>query len=137
MRRRDFLGVVGVAAAPWPLVAIAQRKPPSSGFLGPASAATMGAWTAAFVQRMRELGWIEGRTVAFEYRWGDGHGDRLTELATELVRLKPDVIVTTGTGVPPLRLALLIADRSPEPRHETKSAGSPPNSRLGCWRQRS
>jgi putative ABC transport system substrate-binding protein len=105
MRRRDFLGVVGVAAAPWPLLAIAQRKPPIIGFLGPASEATMGAWTAAFVQRMRELGLIEGRTVAFEYRWSDGHGDRLAEFATELVRLKPDVIVTTGTGVPPLKQA--------------------------------
>jgi putative ABC transport system substrate-binding protein len=103
MRRREFLGAMGGAAAAWPLVAIAQRKPPIVGFLGPASAATMSAWTAAFEQRMRELGWIDGRTVAFEYRWSDGHGDRLAELATELVRLKPAVIVTTGTGVPPLK----------------------------------
>ena len=58
----------------------------------------MSKWTAAFVQRLRELGWVEGRTVAIEYRWADGRGERFAEVATELVRLKVDVIVTGGTA---------------------------------------
>jgi putative tryptophan/tyrosine transport system substrate-binding protein len=65
----------------------------------------MSAWTAAFVQRLRELGWIEGRTIAIEYRWGDGRADRLSEIAAEFVRLKVDVIVTTRTAVPLLKQA--------------------------------
>jgi putative ABC transport system substrate-binding protein len=71
MNRRDFITLVGATAA-WPFAARAQpaRKPPTIGFLGSASASTMSAWTAAFVQRLREFGWIEGRTVAIEYRWG-------------------------------------------------------------------
>ena len=54
-------------------------------------------WTAAFVQRLRELGWIEGRTIAIEYRWADGRSDRLAEIAAEFARLKVDIIVTGGT----------------------------------------
>jgi putative ABC transport system substrate-binding protein len=104
MRRREFIRLVGGVAA-WPLYAHAQPKPPIIGFLGPASAAAMSAWTAAFVQRLRELGWIEGRTVALEYRWADGRSDRLAELAAEFVRLKVDLIVTTGTAVPTLNKA--------------------------------
>jgi putative ABC transport system substrate-binding protein len=65
----------------------------------------MSVWTAAFVQRLRELGWIEGRSLAIEYRWGDGRADRLSEIAAEFVRLKVDVIVTTGTAVPLLKQA--------------------------------
>ena len=57
----------------------------------------MGTWTAAFVQRLRELGYVEGSTIAIEYRWGDGRSERLAEFAAEFVRLKADVIVTTGT----------------------------------------
>ena len=57
-----------------------------------------GPWTAAFVQRMRELGWIEGRTVAIEYRWAEGRGERFAEIAAEIVRLKVDVIVTGGNA---------------------------------------
>jgi len=103
MRRREFIALLGAAA--WPLAARAQRKPPTIGFLGPASASAMSAWTAAFVQRLRELGWIEGQTIGIEYRWGDGQADRLPEIAAEFVRLKVDVIVTTGTPVPVLREA--------------------------------
>ena len=58
-----------------------------------------GQWVAAFVQRLREHGWIEGRTVAIEYRWAEGHSERFPEIAAELVRLKVDVIVTTGGAV--------------------------------------
>jgi putative ABC transport system substrate-binding protein len=65
----------------------------------------MSAWTAAFVQRLRELGWIEGRTVAIEYRWADGRSDRFADIAAELVRLKVDVIVTTGIAVPAFKQA--------------------------------
>jgi putative ABC transport system substrate-binding protein len=62
-------------------------------------------WTGAFIQRLRELGWIEGRTVAIEYRWAEGRTQRFAELATELVRLKVDVIVTLGSAVPAAKQA--------------------------------
>jgi len=104
MKRREFILALGGAVAS-PLAARAQQTPPMIGFLGPASASAMSAWTAAFVQRLRELGWIEGRTIRIEYRWGDGRADRLPEIAAEFVRLKVDVIVTTGTPVTVLKEA--------------------------------
>jgi putative ABC transport system substrate-binding protein len=104
VNRRKVITLLGGAAA-WPIAARAQQKPPIIGFLGPATASVMGAWASAFAQRLRELGWIEGRTIAIEYRWADGRADRLSELAADLVRLNASVIVTTGTGVPPLRQA--------------------------------
>ena len=107
MRRREFIRLIGGAAV-WPLPAHAQRRLPTIGFLGPASASAMSAWTAAFVQRLHELGWIEGRTVAIEFRWADGRNERLPEIAAEFVRLKVDVIVTTGTPVPILKNATSI-----------------------------
>src|SRR5205823_7093236 len=73
-------------------------KVPTIGFLGQLSSSAMSKWTAAFVQRLRELGWVEGRTVAIEYRWAEGRSDRFAEVAAELVRLKVDVIVTGGTA---------------------------------------
>ncbi len=98
MRRRDVITLLGGAALALPLPARAQQpgKRPTIGFLGSGTASSWSQWTAAFVQRMRELGWIEGRTVAIEYRWGDAQPERLAGLATELVRLKVDVIVTSG-----------------------------------------
>ena len=75
----------------------ADGKLPTIGFLGSARAAAQSQWTAAFVQRLRELGWIEGRTVAIEYRWAEGRTERFAEIAAEFVRLKVDVIVTHGT----------------------------------------
>jgi len=98
MRRREFLGALGGAAA-WPLAAHAQqpRKLPTIGFLGATTASGASQWTAAFVQRLRELGWIEGRTIAIEYRWAEGRTERYTEIATEFVRLKVDIIATWGT----------------------------------------
>jgi ABC-type uncharacterized transport system substrate-binding protein len=105
LKRREFISLLGGTAA-WPIAARAQSpKPPTIGFLGAASASVMGAWTAAFVQRLRELGYVEGRTIAIEYRWADGSADRLSELAAELVRLNVSVLVTTGVGVPPLKQA--------------------------------
>ena len=70
MRRREFIALVGSAAAAWPLAARA-GKLPTIGVLG-SDAAGWSAWTAAFVQRLHELGWIEGRTIAIEYRWSEG-----------------------------------------------------------------
>jgi putative ABC transport system substrate-binding protein len=96
--RRKFLATLGGAAAAWPLTARAQQagKVPTIGFLGTTTASAWGPWTAAFVQRLRELGWIEGRNLAIEYRWADGRTGRFTEIAAEFVRLKVDVIVTGG-----------------------------------------
>jgi ABC-type uncharacterized transport system substrate-binding protein len=72
---------------------------PTIGFLGTTSASAWTSWTAAFVQRLRELGWIEGQTIAIEYRWAEGRSERFAEIATELVRLKVNAIVTTGGAV--------------------------------------
>jgi putative ABC transport system substrate-binding protein len=99
MRRRDLITLLGGAAAAWPLAARAQQpgKLPIIGYLGGATPANSPTWTAAFVQRLRELGWIEGRTVAIEYRWAEGRRERDPEIAAELVRLKVDVIATSVT----------------------------------------
>src|SRR5262245_16607552 len=98
MKRRAFIALLGGAAAAWPLGARAQQpsKLPTIGFLGTVTPTAQSQYTAAFVQRLRELGWIEGRTVAIEYRWAEGRSERFAEIAAEFVRLKVDVIVTTG-----------------------------------------
>ena len=98
MRRREFITLLGGAVA-WPLAARAQQpaKLPTIGFMGQTTRSAAGEWTAAFVQRLRELGWIDGRNVAIEYRWGEGRDERFAEIAAEFVRLKVDVIVTSGT----------------------------------------
>jgi ABC-type uncharacterized transport system substrate-binding protein len=100
VRRRQFITLLGGAVA-WPLAARAQQpaKLPIIGFLGGATASTWSAWAAAFVRRLRELGWVEGRNVAIEYRWAEGHSERFAEIAAEFVRLKVDVIVTSGPPV--------------------------------------
>src|SRR3989442_8957719 len=99
MKRREFITLLGSAAAAWPLAAHAQQpgKLPSIGFLGAGTASAWSLWVAAFVQRLRELGWIEGRNVAIEYRWAEGRSERFAEIAAEFIRLKVDVIVTSGT----------------------------------------
>src|SRR5262249_26512033 len=102
MKRREFIfGLGGAAAAMWPLAARAQQpgKLPTIGLMGSATAGTWSNYTAPFVQRLRELGWIEGRTVTIEYRWAEGRNERYAEIASEFVRLKVDVIVTTGGSV--------------------------------------
>jgi putative ABC transport system substrate-binding protein len=99
MRRRTVIALLGGAAA-WPLAARAQqaRKLPTIGFLGPATASTTRSRIAAFSHRLAELGWLDGRTVAIEYRWADGRTERFAEIADELARLKVDVIATWGTA---------------------------------------
>jgi putative ABC transport system substrate-binding protein len=100
MRRREFITLLGGAAAAWPLAARAQQagKLPTIGFLGGTTPSIENERLAAFVQRLRELGWIDGRTVAIEYRWAGGRNERYAEIAAEFVRLKVDVIVTLGTA---------------------------------------
>jgi len=107
IRRRQFITLLGGAAAAWPLAARAQQaaKRPTIGFLGTNTPSAQSQWTAAFVQRLRELGWIEGRTLAIEYRWAEGRSERFAELATDFVRLKVDVIVTLGGAVIPAKQA--------------------------------
>src|SRR5450432_4533214 len=98
MKRREFMTLLGGATA-WPVVGRAQpaSKLPTIGFLGSSTQAAMSQWVAVFVQRLRELGWIEGRSVMIEYRWAEGRANRFSEIAEEFVRLKVDVIVTHAT----------------------------------------
>jgi putative ABC transport system substrate-binding protein len=98
--RRQFISVLGGAAA-WPLAASAQQpgKPPIIGVLGAATPSVWNQYVTAFEGRLHELGWIEGRTVAFEYRWAEGRPERYAEIAAEFVRLKVNVIVTSGSAV--------------------------------------
>jgi putative ABC transport system substrate-binding protein len=100
VKRRDFITLLGGTAAAWPLAARAQQtgRLPTIGYLGSGTPSSDSQRNAAFVQRLRELGWIEGRTVAIEHRWAEGSSDRAAELAAEFVRLKVDVIVTAGTA---------------------------------------
>jgi putative ABC transport system substrate-binding protein len=100
MRRRDFITFLGGATVVWPHVARAQPmgKLPTIGFLGAATPAVASQWVNAFVKRLAELGWIEGRTVAIEYRWAEARTERYTEIATEFVKLKVDVIVTWASA---------------------------------------
>jgi putative ABC transport system substrate-binding protein len=99
MRRREFIALMVGAA--WPIAARAQQtgKRPTIGFLGTATASAWSQWTAAFQQRMRELGWSEGSNIGIEYRWGEGREELYAENAAEVVRLKVDVIVTSGGGM--------------------------------------
>jgi putative ABC transport system substrate-binding protein len=94
--RRELLAAFGGAAVAWPLGVRAQQpgKLPTIGFLGASTPSAQSQWTAAFVQRLRELGRVEGRNVAIEYRWAEGRNERLSEMAAELVQRKVDVIVT-------------------------------------------
>jgi putative ABC transport system substrate-binding protein len=97
--RRKFLATLGGPAAAWPLGARAQQpgKLPTIGYLGAGTSVSESQRVAAFKERLHQLGWIEGRTIAIESRWGEGRSDRASEIAGELVRLKVDIIVTSGT----------------------------------------
>src|SRR5215203_4647990 len=97
MRRWEFLGILAGAAA-WPPPARAQQaKLPTIGWLGESTAAGQRQWVAAFMQRLSELGWTEGRNVAIEFRWAEGRNERFSELVDELLQRRADVIVTQGT----------------------------------------
>jgi putative tryptophan/tyrosine transport system substrate-binding protein len=99
MRRREFITLIGGAASAWPFAAGAQTagKVPAIGFMG-TSASGFILWSAAFADRLQELGWIEGRTVAIEYRWSEGRSERVVEIAAEFVQQKVDVVVTYGSA---------------------------------------
>ena len=108
MKRREFITLLGGAAA-WPLAARAQQaKPPTIGFLVTGTPSSHGQWFAALAQRLRELGWVDGRTIAIEYRWAEGRPERYAEIAAEFVRRKVDVIVTGGSAVPAAKQATSI-----------------------------
>jgi len=104
MRRRDFIKAIVGSATAWPLAVYAQEpaKLPTIGFMG-ANASIFSPWTAAFVGRLRELGWVEGRTIAIEYRWSEGRPERNAEIAAEFVKLNVNAIVTLGSAVPALK----------------------------------
>jgi ABC-type uncharacterized transport system substrate-binding protein len=99
MDRRAFIAIVGGSILAGPLAVEAQTagKLPTIGFMGSGTAAAQSQWTAAFVQRLRELGWSDGRNVAIEYRWAEGRSERFAEISAEFVRLKVDVILTHNT----------------------------------------
>jgi putative tryptophan/tyrosine transport system substrate-binding protein len=106
MKRRQFITLLGGAAAAWPLAARAQQagKLPTVGFAG-SNASAWSQWTAAFAARMHELGWIEGRTLAIEYRWSEGRPERIDEIAAEFVNRNVDVIVTNDSSAPTMKQA--------------------------------
>ena len=124
--RREFVSLLGDTTVAWPLTARAQPagKRPIIGFLG-TDAVAWRPWIDAFVERLRELGWIEGRTIAFEYRWFEGRPERNTEIAAEFIRLKVDVILTNATGRGRDR------DFSPPPAQIPAGAANAPGSHLG------
>jgi putative ABC transport system substrate-binding protein len=99
VRRRDFIRLIGAIAVARPFAALAQQpgKLPTIGFLGSGTASTYGERLAVFVQRLHELGWTDGRTIAIEVRWAEGRSERYTQIATEFVQLKVDAIFTMGT----------------------------------------
>ena len=111
MKRREFITLVGGAAAALPIATRAQQpaRLPTIGFLGSGAPFSMNDWIDAFVQRLSELRWVVGSTVAIEYRWAEGRNDRFAEFAAVFVRLKVDAIVTSGT---PSVLALMQATSS-------------------------
>src|ERR1044071_9889619 len=142
MKRRQFMALLGGAAA-IPVAARAQQpgKLRTVGLLGSSTASAEGQRTVAFVQRLRELGWIEGHTVAIEFRWAEGRRERFTEIAAEFVRLKVDVIVTVGGAVPVLKQATSVIpivftiDADPVGRGLVASLARPGNNVTGLSAQ--
>src|SRR5690242_14575617 len=96
MRRRDFITILGGTVVSWPVKAQPSDKTPTIGYLGANSASAQRDWTAAFLEGLREHGWVDGRNIVIEYRWADGRGERYDEIAAEFVRLKVSVIVAAG-----------------------------------------
>ena len=106
MRRRKFLTLLGSVAVAFPLATRAQQasKRPTVAFIN-YSALINAPSIAAFAERLRELGWIDGRTVAIEYHWSDGRPERIAEIAAQLVQEKVQIIVTYGATVATLKQA--------------------------------
>jgi putative ABC transport system substrate-binding protein len=100
LQRREFISLLGGAAAAWPLAARAQQagRLPTIGFMG-TDATLWSPWTTAFLARLRELGWVEGRTIAIEFRWNEGRPDRMAEIAAEFIRLNVNLIVANASAV--------------------------------------
>ena len=112
MRRREFIWLVSSTAAAWPLPARAQQpKIPIIGYLGATTPSTAPDRTAAFVQRLSELGWNDGSTVKIVYRWAEASEERAAQIAAEFARLNVDVIVTSG--VPAIRQAKRVTSTIP------------------------
>jgi ABC-type uncharacterized transport system substrate-binding protein len=106
MRRREFITLLSGTVLLWPGTAWAQHNSlPTIGFLGAPEPSNWNKEVTAFVQRLYELGWLEGRTIAIERRWAEGRRERYAEIAAEFVRLKVDVIVTGGAAVALAKLA--------------------------------
>ena len=96
--RRQFISLLGGVAAAWPVAARAQQAVrPTIGVLGPGTRSGQAQWVRPFVDRLLELGWIEGRTVNMEYRWAEGRAEQVPQMAAELVQLQVDVILALGT----------------------------------------
>ncbi len=100
MRRREVIALIGGAAITWPLAAHAQQatKVPRIGLVSPFARSDTALWHQAFLQGLRDLGWVEGKTIIVEYRYAEGRNDRLPELIADLVRVKVDIIVTSVTN---------------------------------------
>jgi len=107
MNRRALITLLGGVAVTWPLAVRAQQsaKLPIVGYMGSATPATQGPWSAVFTQRLQELGWTEGRNVKIEVRRAEGRSQRFAEIAAEFVALKVNVIVTSGGVVPTVKQA--------------------------------
>src|SRR5437762_2014513 len=110
IRRRELIAALGGLPVVWPLVVRAQHpgKLPTIGFLGTTDPSSMRPWITALVERLRDLGWIEDRTIAIAYRWAEGHPERYAKIAAEFVRLNVNVIVTTGPAAPQAKKATLV-----------------------------